>query len=276
MTQKNVLDMTQVHSDRLHEDDEPSLSSEGVVRYIRLRRPARHNRLQVADMLRLRELVASVRRDPAARVLVLAAGGKSFSAGFDLSASAAGQGRESDDFPEVHLQRLCDDVEALPLPTVCAINGGVYGGGTDLALACDFRIGVRSTKLRMPAVQLGVCFYPSGIYRYVTRLGLGTSKRLFLAGEELGAGELQAAGFLDYVVEDKRTLDAAVKGLAERLAAMPPDAAAWTKQALNRAARGQLDADEGQRAFLRSLSSDEFASALEAWSSRKSQAKVQQ
>lgn len=262
--------------DTHHEDDEPSMTGDGHVRYIRLRRPHRHNRLQVCDMLRLRELISQVRADPAARVLVFGAGGKSFSAGFDLSTSSSSQGREAEAFPEVHLQHLCDDVEALPLRTVCAINGGVYGGGTDLALACDFRIGVRATKLRMPAVQLGVCFYPSGLERYVTRLGLGVSKRLFLAGEELGADELHAAGFLDSVVEDKRALDAAVNALVERLVSMPPDAAACTKQALNSAARAQLDADEGRRAFLQSLSSDEFAKALEAWSSRKSSVKAQQ
>jgi enoyl-CoA hydratase len=265
-----------MESDTQLQDHEPSLERHGYIRYIRLRRPLRHNRLQIGDMVRFRELLAEVRADTSARVLVLAARGKSFSAGFDLSALPPGPNRGADEFPEVHLQRLCDDVEAFPLPTVCAVNGGVYGGGTDLALACDFRIGLRDTKLRMPAVQLGVCFYPSGIERYVTRLGLSASKRLFLLGEELGAEELLSIGFLDTVAQDTAALDASVHALVERLAAMPPDAASCTKQALNAAARAQLDAAEGQQAFLRSLSSDEFASALAAWSSRKSQAKVQQ
>ena len=253
----------------------PFLERIEYARYLRLRRPLQHNRLQVSDMERLRELIAEVRADDSARVLVLTATGKSFSAGFDLSALASSASRGVDDYPEVHLQRLCDDVEALRVPTICAINGGVYGGGTDLALACDFRIGVSDAKLHMPAVRLGVCFYPSGIERYITRLGLATSKRLFLLGDELAADEMRSVGFLDSVVQDKAALDAAVQALVQRIVAMPPQAAACTKQALNAAARAQLNASEGQQAFLRSLSSDEFADALAAWSSRKSPAKVQ-
>jgi enoyl-CoA hydratase len=253
----------------------PSLEANGYARYIRLRRPARHNRLQVQDMEHLREMLAAIRSDAAARVVVITASGQSFSAGFDLSAMPTGSAREAEQPPEVHLQRLCDDFESLPIPTVCAINGGIYGGGTDLALACDFRVGVRATKLRMPAVQLGICFYPSGIERYVTRLGIAASKRLFLLGEELDAEGLLSIGFLDSIADDHEALHVSVGAMVQRLVAMPPDAASCTKKALNAAARGQLNLAEGQQAFLRSLHSEECASALAAWSSRKSQIKVQ-
>jgi len=232
--------------------------------------------LQVEDMQHLRGVLAEVKADREARVLVISASGPSFCAGFDLSALPPGSSRDEEAYPEVHLKRLCDEVEAFPLPTVCAINGGVYGGGTDLALACDFRIGVRATRVRMPAVQLGISFYPTGIERYVTRLGLAASKRLFLLGEEFEAGELASIGFLDAQVEDHAALESTVRDFVDRLTAMPPLALSNTKHALNAAARSQLDADQSQREFLRSLSSDEFAAAHAAWSQRKSRAKVDQ
>jgi len=68
--------------------------------------------------------------------------------------------------------------------TIAAINGGVYGGGTDLSLACDFRLGSTAANMFMPAAKLGLHFYPGGMVRYVTRLGLNQAKRLFLTAEK--------------------------------------------------------------------------------------------
>src|SRR5260370_42637681 len=91
---------------------------------------------------------------------------------------------------------MVDRLEDLRLPTICALNGSVYGGATDLALACDFRIGVEGMELGMPASRLGVHYYLSGMRRYVTRLGLGAAKRLFLTGVPLGAGAWLETGDL--------------------------------------------------------------------------------
>lgn len=253
----------------------PAIERNGYVSCIRLRRPEQHNRLQVEDLERLHKLLGVVRADESARVLVLAAEGSSFCAGFDLSTAAA-EAPGPGSLPELLLQQLCDEVEAFPLPTVCAINGGVYGGGTDLALACDFRVGVSNARLRMPAVQLGISFYPGGISRYVTRLGLAASKRLFLLGEELDAGQLEAAGFLDEVVAGREDLDATVRRYVERLGAMPASALANTKKGLNAAAHGRLDFASAQQSFLNSLFSEEFAATRAAWSHRQTPSKVQQ
>lgn len=251
------------------EDLEPSLDRNGYVATIALRRPARHNRLQPADLACMRRYLQQLEGDSSVRALVIAARGPSFSSGFDLSSSNVGADTV-EQRAEVVLQHLCDELEDFPLPTVCAINGGIYGGATDLALACDFRIGVKAAKLRMPAAQLGVCFYPSGLRRYVSRLGLATSKRLFLTGVDLEADELERVGFLDAVMEDFTALQEHVARLADRLAALPPIAAAHTKRSLNQAALNELDRDDGERAFRRSLTSQEFADALKLWTQRKS------
>jgi enoyl-CoA hydratase/carnithine racemase len=93
--------------------------------------------------------------------------------------------------------------------TVAALEGNVYGGATDLALACDFRIGVEGMELRMPAAALGLHYYPSGMRRCVATLGLSAARRLFLTAEPLAATDLLALGYLDELVP-AASLEAAV------------------------------------------------------------------
>src|SRR6516162_4460631 len=91
------------------------------------------------------------------RVLVLTGTGKSFSSGFhigalaDRLASQATPEQERDGF-----EWMVDRLEGMRVPTIAALNGSVYGGATDLALACDFRIGVEGMRLLMPATRLGI------------------------------------------------------------------------------------------------------------------------
>jgi enoyl-CoA hydratase len=203
-----------------------------------LNRPAHHNRLHVEDLRALLGHFTALAADPALKLLVLTGTGPSFCSGFHLGAfddsdSAAADGP--------HLfERTVDALEALPVPTICRLNGGVYGGATDLGLACDFRVGVDTMTLRMPAARLGLHYYPSGLRRYVTRLGLGTAKRLFLLADEVPAAELLALGYLDRMVPAAQ-LDAAVASIADALAAGAPLAVRGMKTSLNEIARGDYD-----------------------------------
>jgi enoyl-CoA hydratase/carnithine racemase len=131
-----------------------------------------------------------------------------------------------------------DALEALPIPTIARLNGGVFGGATDLALACDFRIGVAGMELRMPAARLGLHYYPSGLRRYVSRLGLSAAKRLFLLAEAVPGEELLRLGYLDALVEPAR-LDDAVEQVAASLLAGAPLALRGMKSSLNEIARGE-------------------------------------
>ena len=70
------------------------------------------------------------------------------------------------------------------MPTLCALNGGVYGGATDLALACDFRLGVRGMKFFMPAARFGLHYYPGGLRRYTQKVSPSFAKRAFLLSED--------------------------------------------------------------------------------------------
>ncbi|WP_082656138.1 enoyl-CoA hydratase/isomerase family protein [Bradyrhizobium valentinum] len=119
------------------------------------------------------------------RVLLITAQGPSSSSGFDLDTKASDRAAEC----TAAFAAMCDLIAELPIPTVCGLNGNVYGRATDLALACDFRIGVHGCHLQMSPSRLGIQYYYSGLRRYAERLGLSEAKRLLLTGEQAGRTE---------------------------------------------------------------------------------------
>ena len=220
------------------------------------------NRLEVADLQTLREQLDEINRNDAVRVLVLQAEGKHFCSGFNIGA-----------VPGVDagalFEQLANDWEAARPITIAAIHGGVYGGATDLALACDFRLGVPSCEMFVPAVRLGLHFYRGGLERYVTRLGLGWAKRVLLAGETLKADAMLESGFLDQLLPDAPALDANVEKLLTQLQAMAPLALLGMKKHLNAIARGSLDVPALEADLARSRDSKDLAEGVAAWSARR-------
>ena len=216
----------------------PLLHLQGGRATLTLNRPTHHNRLHVDDLLALQQHFRALRDDATVRLLVITGTGRSFCSGFhlgDFDNEPAQPGAGPRLFEET-----VDSLEALPLPTVCRLNGSVFGGATDLALACDFRVGVQAMVLRMPAARLGLHYYPSGLQRYVARLGLATAKRLFLLAETVGADDLLALGYLDRLVPPDQ-LDATVQQLADALDSGAPLALRGMKQSLDEIARGAFD-----------------------------------
>lgn len=241
-------------SDTAEAASSPVLEITGARATIRLNRPKHLNRLQAEDLGELTELFDRIEADPAIRVLVLTGTGRAFSAGYDLNSvaeravSATEQQSAGSAF-----EAVVDRLEDLGVPTICRLNGGVYGGSTDLALACDFRIGVETAEMFMPAARLGLHYYPSGIKRYVTRLGVDNAKKLFLTAQKIGAPEMLRIGYLTAMVP-MDLLDQEVDKLAAILAGNAPQAMRGMKQAINEFARGELDdgaADQRHRDSMR-------------------------
>lgn len=217
--------------------DSPSLEIEGRRATIRLHRSRHRNRIEPGDIARIFDHFDAIDANRDLRVLVLAASGPAFSAGFHLGGFA--EDREAA-ARAPGFDAMVDRFERLRIPTICRLQGGVYGGSTDLALTADFRIGVVGMEMFMPAGRLGVHYYPGGLRRYVSRLGLNNAKRLFLTAEKLGAEELLRIGYLTQLVAAE-ALDTAVDRLAETLTAMAPLAVQGMKQALNEIGHGALD-----------------------------------
>lgn len=216
----------------------PALTLAGPRATIRLNRPRHMNRIEPADLRALVAHCEAVDAAPGLRVLVLEATGKSFSAGYHLGDLAAPS--EAVPMPTPSFEELVNRLEAVRVPTICRLQGGVYGGATDLALACDFRVGATGIEMFMPAARLGVHYYEAGLRRYVSRLGLNAAKRLFLTAERLDAAEMLRIGYLTELVPAAE-LDARVDALASHLAALAPLPVQGMKQALDEIARDRLD-----------------------------------
>ena len=262
MMQKHALPATEVAS-------APILELDGARATIRLNRPRHLNRLQPDDLDVLLKLFDRIEADPAIRVLVLTGTGRAFSAGYDLNsvaerASSAVEERSAGSAFEVVVNRL----EDLGVPTICRLNGGVYGGSTDLALACDFRIGVDSCEMFMPAARLGLHYYKGGIKRYVSRLGVDNAKRLFLTAEKIGAAEMLRIGYLTAMAPPE-ALDEEVDRLATVLAGNAPVAMAGMKRAINEFARGRLDEEAADRRARDSMHSAEIREGIAAFAEKR-------
>lgn len=247
----------------------PVLEMAGARATIRLNRPKHLNRLQAEDLGELLKLFERIEADPSVRVLVLTGTGRAFSAGYDLNSvaeravSATTQQSAGSAF-EVVVNRL----EDLSVPTICRLNGGVYGGSTDLALACDFRIGVDTAEMFMPAARLGLHYYTSGIKRYVTRLGVDNAKMLFLTAQKVTAPEMLRIGYLTAMVPPE-ALDEEVDKLAAILAGNAPVAMAGMKRAINEFARGALDEAAADQRHRDSMRGDEIKEGIKAFGEKR-------
>ena len=224
--------------DIAREGQPPSLETQNQVATIRLNRPRLHNRLSPADLAAIEAALDAVEADRSLRALVLTGSGRSFCSGFNIGelGAAGPSAREEGAF-----ERVADRLERVRVPSICALNGSVYGGATDLALACDFRVGVAGMELLMPAARLGLHYYRGGLQRYVSRLGVSAAKRLFLMAETQDTAALLRIGYLDEVVADEGALAARVRVMAEVLASRAPQAVQGMKAALNDIARGDAD-----------------------------------
>jgi enoyl-CoA hydratase len=246
----------------------PLLELNGARATIRLNRPKHLNRLQPDDLDVLLGLFDRVEADPAIRVLVLTGTGRAFSAGYDLGTIAERAAKSQEQNAGSTFETVANRLEDLGLPTICRLNGGVYGGSTDLALACDFRIGVDTCEMFMPAARLGLHYYKSGIARYVSRLGVDNAKKLFLTAQQIDAPEMLRIGYLTAVVPVE-ALDEEVDKLAAILAGNAPVAMAGMKRTINEFARGKLDEAAVDQRHRDSMRSAEIKEGIAAFSEKR-------
>ncbi len=125
--------------------------------------------------------------------------------------------------------RLYDDLTGFPKPTIAVCHGSCVGGGAEVAVACDLRVGGSNLRLRFPGATLGV---PVGPARLVTLCGLSVAKYLLLTGKEVGAEQALRWGLVHRVAPAAATEEAALE-LAGAVAQSPPEATAALKRMLH-------------------------------------------
>jgi enoyl-CoA hydratase/carnithine racemase len=239
------------------EEGTPLLAQAGPIATITLRRPSRRNSLRDEDLHALLALFARLQTDASVRVVVLGATTQGqerpvFSAGYD-TAGFAGSHHDPRLF-----ETVTDALQALRPLTLCALGGSVYGGATDLVLACDTCIAMAGMQWRMPAAAIGLHYYPGGLRRYVSRLGANLARRAFLTARPLAVEEIAASGLFDQVVP-AADFGARVEALARQMAALAPLAAQASKCSLNELAQGPFDEARLRAREAQALASSDFA-----------------
>ena len=245
----------------------PVLQIRAGIATITLNRPAQRNRLENEDLQTLLAHFQQVNQDQSVRVVVLTANTRGqpkpvFCAGYDIGGfDEQGQGATS-------FERVPEALAVLRPITICALNGSVYGGATDIVLACDLRIGLQGIEWRMPATALGLHYYPSGLQRYVSRFGLAGAKRAFLTARPFSASQLDAMGLFEALVSAEEWA-ATLLALVQDILALAPLAVQETKKSLREIETGQANvAHLREREHMTSRSAD-FAEGRAAFAERR-------
>lgn len=211
----------------------------GSVARLVLNRPERHNAFDDALVAELTQALQAVEQDPAVRVVVLAANGKSFSAGADLDwmRRMASYSEEQNLEDAKRLALLMQTLNFMPKPTVAAVQGAALGGGVGLVAACDIAVGTPQALFGLTEVRLGLI--PAVISPYVVQaIGERAARRYFLTGERFGAATACELGLLHEVADD---LGDAVARHVEALLTGGPEAQGAAKKLIRRVGRGPVN-----------------------------------
>lgn len=230
----------------------------GHVARLTLNNPAKHNSLGQGELEAIQEYLQRVAEDSEIRILVVTgAGEKTFCAGASLKELGAGQ-ISGDSF-----QATTDMLAHLPIPTIASLNGNVFGGGVELALSCDFRVGVEDSRMRVPAAAIGLCYPLSGINRFVERMGVNLAKRILVASEEFSAEDMLEIGFLDHLVL-RAQLEEFTQQQAQHIAGLAPLAVKAMKDILQQAAGGGIDFEAARKLSDQCLESQDLQEGFAA------------
>lgn len=251
----------------IQEQSPPQLVIDAAVATVTLNRPVHRNRLEEEDLEVLLRHFEAINASDGVRVAVLTANtaGQSrpvFCAGYNM-----GNFDSADANPQL-FEQVSEALAELRPVTVCALNGSVYGGATDLVLACDLRVALSGVEFRMPAVALGLHYYPSGLQRYVSRLGINTAKRAFLTGRPLSSEELDRVGCLEALVGPDR-FEAVLGALVQQVSELAPLAAQATKRSLDEIAGGRPDVAAMRARETLTMSSSDFREGRSAFAERR-------
>ncbi len=215
---------------------------EAMVATLTLNRPDRLNTINPEMVEEIDRALAELEADETVRCLVLTgAGEKSFSAGADVTSfgdvSKSHKVWSYSRRTQQAFRRLAD----FPRPTLAAINGYAFGGGCELALACDFRVAAKRAKIGLTELSLGLVPGAGGMVRAVKLLGLARAKQIVLLASRFSADEAHAIGLVNEVYENEEFPQRA-KEYAAKLAKSAPIAYRLAKTVLNRAADASTDA----------------------------------
>jgi enoyl-CoA hydratase/carnithine racemase len=200
---------------------------------IRLNRPEKLNALDLEMLLALESALEQFERDKATRVIVIeSAGKKAFCVGADINAFSALSPLEMWSEWVRCGHRVFQRLSTARQPVIAAIQGFAFGGGLELALACDIRIAADTARFAMPEVKLGTVPGWAGTSRLPDLIGKARANQMIFTGEPIDADQAVGWGLVNEVVPVEKLLNR-VNGLADQIAANAPIAVQTAKQLIS-------------------------------------------
>lgn len=204
-------------------------------------RPEAKNAINADVLHALGRALDEAERDPTLRALVLTGSGAAFSAGADLrEAREIKTPEDAARFSDAG-EAICARLEALPVPVIAALPGVAFGGGAELALACDMRVADANARISFKQVRMAVTTSWGTLARLVSVVGHGTASRLLMTAHEVGAMEARVLRLVDHVTERDGECKALALAWASDIELGSPTAVASMKALLMTARRASYD-----------------------------------
>ncbi|WP_211441821.1 enoyl-CoA hydratase/isomerase family protein [Collimonas humicola] len=199
----------------------------GQVRHLTLNRPARRNALDSKSIEELAQALQDADRDPAVRAIVLSGAAPAFCSGSDLKELSAMSIQEMCD-SELETAQVARSIAGLSKPVIASVEGFALGGGFVLAISCDIVVTASNVRWHLPEVPNG-WLPPWGLQALLARVGPVRARILTWAADVINGIEAHRLGVADYLTEPACANQEAL-ALAQRLAALPPEAITSTKR----------------------------------------------
>jgi enoyl-CoA hydratase/carnithine racemase len=242
----------------------------GHLAWLTIERPEVMNCLSFPTLKRFRMLLEELRDDADLRcILIRGTGEKAFCAGADLKERRTMPAERVPHFVR-NIRALMDDVEQMPQPTIAVINGFAFGGGTELALACDLRVASESAVLGLTETSLAIIPGAGGTQRLPRLVGKSRAKDLILTARRLDVEEAVLMGLVNRSAP-KGHLEEIALEVAERIASNGPVAVRAAKEAIDRGS--ELPLAEGleieAECYSRTLTTSDRLEALAAFGEKR-------
>ncbi len=249
------------------------LEREGTVATVILSNPAKKNALNLALLAGLRKAFADLESEDVRCVVLRGEGTESFCAGYDIAAIPAGG---SGDAQVLLSSNPFDDMiralEAFPVPVIAMLNGFAFGGGLELAVACDLRIASDQAVFGMTPARLGVIYRPAGLMRFVNTVGLPATKELFYTARKVSARRAFDLSLVNRICPPEELAQVTYE-TAREIASNAPLSVRGTKRilALCAAFRGLPpgEAEEAEALIRRCMESEDLAEGKKAFQEKR-------
>ena len=206
--------------------------AEPGIKIIKISRPKHLNSLNTETLRELKEVLSEEAKQRTSRVIVLTGEGtKAFIAGADILEMKDKDGAQAVLFAQLG-HEVTKLLELIPIPTIAAVNGFALGGGTEMAIACDFIVAAENAVFGQPEVGLGIIPGFGATFRLAKFVGLPCAKELIFSGRRVKAEEAKAIGLANHVFPAEGFMEHVLK-LAQSIAEQSHSAVAKAKLLLN-------------------------------------------